>query len=120
MKLGEITEKLQARELTGTDARREICGVYAGDIISRAMASGFRGMAWITAQANMNALAVAVMTGAACLIFPESIRPEEKVVERARTEKVALLVSGLSCFEAAGRLYAAMAGEENGGYNADA
>ena len=83
------------------------------DVISQAMAGGRRGMAWITVQANMNALAASVMTDAACLIFPAGIRPEEDVLQRAQKENVTLLAAAQSAFDLAGRMYeAGLRGEE--------
>ncbi len=105
MTVGEAAALLGAGMLTEGD--REICGGLVCDVMSRAMAQGFSGMAWITRQANMNALAVAVMTDAACLIFPAGYMPEEKVINKAREEKKALLYAPQEAFEAAGILYGA-------------
>lgn len=107
-----IAEILSAKVLVPGSGRT--AGCLACDIMSRAMAQGFRGMVWITHRPDMNALAVAVMKGAACMVFPEGIRPEADVIRRAEIEKMPLLTTALSAFEAAGRLYAAgLGGEEN-------
>ena len=114
MTVKQLSGLLDARILAEGRMDREIsCGLCC-DVLSMAMAKGRSGAAWLTVQANMNALAVAVMTDAACLIFPEGAFPDEAVVQRARTEGVALLSAQVSGFEAAGRLYAAGLRGEDG------
>ena len=106
MTVRELGSIIEARSIAGGGMDGEkICGGFMGDIMSRAMAQGFSGMAWITHRADMNALAIAVMKKAACLIFPEGIRPEENVVRQAQKERMPLLSSELPAFEIAGRLY---------------
>jgi len=111
MTVGELAQRLGAVNLSDAGTGRAVTGGFSCDVISQAMARGFRGMAWITVQANMNALAVAVMTGAACLIFPEGMKAEKTVIERAAIEGIALLSAEDAAFELAGRLYAGLRGE---------
>lgn len=114
MTVGEAAALLGAKVLTAGGG--EIRGGFVCDVMSRAMAQGFSGMAWITRQANMNALAVAVMTDAACLIFPAGVVPEETVIQKAREEGRALLCAAQEAFEIAGMLYAAgLRGEDRNG-----
>ena len=113
MTVGELAQRLGAVNLSDAGTGRAVTGGFSCDVISQAMARGFRGMAWITVQANMNALAVAVMVDAACLIFPECATPGEDVIERAQKEGVALMTAEADAFELAGKLYAAgLRGEE--------
>lgn len=107
MTVGELKNLLKAEMLTDGGAERKVkCG-FACDVLSVAMAKGHKDMAWITVQANMNALAVAVMRSAACLVFPDGMRPEESVIQKAQGEGVALLSAKGNAFELAGRMYAA-------------
>lgn len=104
---------ISARLIAGCRNQREVRGCFVCDGMSFAMANGFPGMAWITHRADLNALAVAVMKGAACMIFPAGIRPEEDVIRRAETENMPLILSEKSAFELAGLLYeAGLRGEE--------
>ena len=105
MTAAQIKEILSARVLVPGSAQVRPAGCFVCDIMSRAMAKGFEGMIWITHRSDMNALAVAVMKGAACMIFPEGIMPEEDVVRRAEMENMPLLLSDQSAFELAGRIY---------------
>lgn len=105
MTVGELADLLEAEMLSGGGREAE-CG-FVCDVLSVSMSKGPRGMAWITCQANMNALAVAVMRGAACLIFPNGIRPEQAVIDRAAQEGIALLTARSGAFELAGRMWQA-------------
>ena len=107
MTVQRLIPLIEAQSIAGSGADGEIRGGFMSDIMSRAIAEGFSGMAWITHRADLNALAVAVMKNAACMIFPEGIRPEENAVRQAQKENVPLLSSKLTAFEIAGRLYAA-------------
>ena len=105
MTVRELAALIEARSMSGDGMDGKIRGGFVCDIMSRAMAEGFSGMAWITHRADMNALAIAVMKNAACGIFPAGIVPEEAVVQRAKTERMPLLRSDMTAFELAGRLY---------------
>lgn len=105
MTVRELAALIEARNISGSCMDGEIRGGFMSDIMSRAMAEGFSGMAWITHRADMNALAVAVMKDAACVIFPAGIEPEEAVIRRAETEKMPLMISEKPAFEIAGIMY---------------
>ena len=105
MTVRELAALIEARNISGSCMDGEIRGGFMGDIMSRAMAEGFSGMAWITHRADMNALAIAVMKNAACVIFPAGIQPEKAIVQRAETEKMPLLSSEKPAFEIVGKMY---------------
>jgi len=107
MTVGELKGLIGAEQLTRGGGERKVACGFVCDALSVAMAKGKSGMAWITVQANMNALAVAVMRNAACLVFPDGMKPEESVIQKAQSEGVALLSAKGNAFELAGRMYAA-------------
>ena len=111
MTVGKLADLLDAEVLSGSGREAE-CG-FMCDVLSVSMAKGARGMAWITCQANMNALAVAVMRGAACLVFPNGMKPEQAVIERAEKEGIGLLTARAGAFELAGRMWQAGLGGED-------
>ena len=114
MTVGEVKRVIRAENAAGDDDERSVSGCFMCDGMSRTMANGFSGMAWITHRADMNALAVAVMKGAACMIFPKGTEPEEGVIGRAEMENMPLLRSDEPAFELAGLLYeAGLRGEES-------
>ena len=107
MTIRDVMEITGARSLTGEDGlERTVTGGYAGDLLSRVMAQGAAGMAWITVQTHMNAVAVAVFTGAVCMIVAEDRTVAAEVAAKAEEEGVALLASPKTAYELAGLLYA--------------
>ena len=107
MTVSEVSRLLRARVLTDGEAERAVESCMVCDVLSLVMAGGRRNMAWITVRSSMNALAVACMTGASCLIFPKGAEPERAVTDRAEEEKIAILAADMSAFEIAGILYGA-------------
>ena len=105
MTVGEMVRLIGGCEITGSGMDREIRGGFMCDIMSRTMAEGFPGMAWITHRADMNALAIAVMKNAACIVFPAGAAPGEDIIRQAQKEKMPLVNSDMAAYELAGILY---------------
>ncbi len=100
-------------ELTGAqlavenaDMEKEVTGGIACDLLSHVMGNGKSGMAWITVQTHVNAVAVAALHDLACVIAPDGIRWDEKSVSKAAEEGVILLTSERSAYALCGILYA--------------
>lgn len=107
MKLTELIEKLSLRVVTGegnldADVTRGYCSDMLSDVIGNAEVGGL----WITIQKHQNIVAVGVMKSLAGIVLVKDREPEENTIARAREEDLPLLVSSLSSFELAGRLYA--------------
>ncbi|MFO7153604.1 MAG: DRTGG domain-containing protein [Caldicoprobacter oshimai] len=106
MKVSQIIEALSLKVLAGESfLDREVCSGYCCDLLSRVMARGEKGMVWITVQTHMNIVAVATLIEMACIIIPEGIEVERKVLDKAEEEGVIILSSDLTAFELAGKLY---------------
>lgn len=106
MKLKEIIKKLdlEARTQSGSldyDVKRG----YVSDLLSDVLANAAEGDLWITLQVHQNIAAVAGMKGLSGIILINSREPEEGTIRKAEEENIPLLVSKLSAFELAGRLY---------------
>ena len=78
------TEETQALD-------RQITGIYACDLLSWAMAKVTAGDVWTTVHTNLNVVAVASLTGAACVVIPEGIEIEAATIARANREDVVML-----------------------------
>lgn len=70
---------------------RKIVDVYACDLLSWAMAKVPSGAVWTTVHTNLNVVAVASLTDAACVVIPEGIEVEPETLARANREEVAIL-----------------------------
>lgn len=107
MTAAEIAALLNAQIVAEGDAARQVSGCMACDVMSRSIAQGFSGMAWLTSQAQINALAVAVLKDAACLILTDGAQPDERMLTQAAKERVCVLATDRNMFEAAGLMYRA-------------
>lgn len=100
MVVSELVSKLGAKVLTGdysTDI--EVTGVYCGDLLSWVMSHAARGSAWITVHTHLNIVAVASLTELSCIIIPENIEVDESTIQKAISEKVAIVRSELSTYQ---------------------
>jgi hypothetical protein len=83
----------------------EIRGGYVGDLLSDVIANGKEGDLWITRQIHQNIVAVASLKDLAGIILIRGAEPAADTLEKAVREKIPMLLSNLSAFEAAGRIY---------------
>lgn len=106
MQLKELVSRLGLRLLAGTEEQleREAQGCYIGDLLSWAMGKVRPGDVWITVMGNVNAVAVAVLAGASCLLLCDDAPLDAEAESRAREHGVAVLQSGRSSFELAAEL----------------
>lgn len=102
MKVSELKEKLNLELITCKDYDdREVKGCYIGDLLSHVMGKAQEGDCWITIMNNINIVAVASLTEAACIILSEGIGADEKITLKADDEGIVILKSDLTAFELA-------------------
>ncbi len=100
MKVSELKEKLGLEALTDV-CDRDINGCYIGDLLSWVMGRASEGDAWITIMSNINIVAVATLTDAACIILCEGVNPEEGVIDKANREGINIFKSPKTAYELA-------------------
>ena len=100
MTVKELTEKTGWKLLTD-GLNEQITAGFVCDLLSWAMARVQTGTAWITVQAHVNVVAVAALTGCACVIIPENIAVSEEVLATARDKEVMLISAPCSSYGAA-------------------
>ncbi len=83
----------------GTD--REISVPYCCDLLSFAMGRMPAGAAWVTVMGNVNTLAVATLTDAACIILAEGSHLDEAAAKKAKEQEITVFETELPVFEAA-------------------
>jgi len=95
MTVRDLIEKLGCRLAAGDEKLldREVTGVYSCDLLSHAMAKLNPGNAWITVHTNLNVVAIASLTDAACVVVAEGIEIEEQSLSRAQEKQVVMLSS---------------------------
>ncbi len=102
MTLSDLEQLPMLRRLTPEPpAPRPVESVFCCDLLSLAMSRARAGCAWVTVMANLNTVAVATLTDAACLVFAEGITPPEGCVAKAAEEGIAVYTSPLPVYETA-------------------
>jgi hypothetical protein len=83
------------------EKERKAGRVFCCDLLSVAMSKIPENGVWVTVISNMNTLAVASLTEAACVILAEDTAAEENLIQKAVQEKICLMTTKLPVFEAA-------------------
>lgn len=99
MKIENIIPFCNLKALTEYDGGREYCGVYAGDLLSRAMSHVEEDNLWITIMNNVNVIAVASLTGAAAVILAEGVTMTDEVLSVAKEKEITVFSSDKTVFE---------------------
>lgn len=93
MTVEELSKKFGYKIVSGNEEnlKNSITGVYACDLLSHAMAKVNSGEVWVTVHTNLNVVAVASLTDAACVLIPENIEVDKATIEKANEKGVAFL-----------------------------
>ncbi len=79
--------------------RREICGCYAGDLLSWVMSHAEYGHIWITIMSNINVVAVASLCEVACIVLAEGVTLDADARAAAEAQDICVFESKLSTYE---------------------
>ena len=96
-----FAEKTGCKPICIPSPDREINGVYIGDLLSWVMGNANADDLWITIMSNINIVAVASLTDAACILLAENVSINETVLETAMAKGVNILSTPRSAYEAA-------------------
>ena len=106
MRLSELVKELGLTVVSdGGDIDREITGGYASDLMSDAIAHANAGDLWVTLQVHVNVVAIASMKEIGAVLLTQDRQPLAETVEKAKVERIPILVSSLPAYELIGRLY---------------
>lgn len=89
----------------GEEPLRSITTPFCCDLLSVAMGKAPAGCAWVTVMGNVNTLAVASLTDAACVIMAEGAMLDEAAIKKAEQQGIAVLETEMPIFEAALAVY---------------
>ena len=92
MTTNELAKRLDLEKLSG-DTDNDIVSCYISDLLSRVLGGCGSGDIWITVQSSLNMVAVAVMTGASCVILPEGLTASDSIVDKANEEGLTIFSS---------------------------
>jgi len=93
----ELIEALNLTVVCGTVDSFD--GVYAGDLLSRAMSHVEADNLWITIMTNTNVVAVASLTEAAAVILAEGVSLQPDALDAAREKGICVLSSEKTVYE---------------------
>ena len=106
MNLADIIEPLSLDIKSSAGSQdRPVSGVYVSDLLSDVMGNSVDGNLWITLQTHMNIVAVAGLKNLSGIIIVGNRQLQADVLQKAEEEKVTIMTTPLTAFEAAGRLY---------------
>lgn len=88
------------------DLTIEIDGAFVGDLLSWVMGNSSPQQAWITVQAHLNVIAVAVLREFSCLIICQGAEVEKEVLDKALEEHLPVIQTKLSAYEVCKQLIA--------------
>ena len=94
----------------GENPDREITTPFCCDLLSIAMGRAPAGCAWVTVMGNMNTLAVATLTDAACIVMAEGAALDETAMKKAKDQEITVMGTEQPIFEAALAIYHALGG----------
>jgi serine kinase of HPr protein (carbohydrate metabolism regulator) len=106
VKVGEVQNYLGLQLAAGASGlEREISAGYCGDLLSDVIANAQKGGVWLTSQCHQNIVAVAVLRELAAIVLVNGRTPDEETRAKAEAEGIPLLLSPLSSYSLAGKLY---------------
>lgn len=104
MIIADMLEACSMKLITG-NASGEVRGVYTCDLLSHAALHVQKSDAWITVINNINVVAVAAVTNAACVILPEDIEIPQHVKDKAIARGITVISSPNTAYETAVKIY---------------
>lgn len=100
MKIKEINRVLEGKFLTKeNNLEIEIQDCYTGDLLSHVMANCKEESAWVTVQTHINIIAIASLLDIPLIIVPENAKVDQNTIEKANSEKIAILNTKYNAFE---------------------
>lgn len=85
----------------GDNLEVEITKPFCCDLLSIAMGKAPTGCAWVTVMGNINTLAVATLTEAACIILAEGVQLDQMAMAKAKEEGITVLGSEQPIYDTA-------------------
>jgi predicted transcriptional regulator len=106
MKLQSLLATTQAKPLTDANAV-DVTGCYISDLLSDVLAHARPGVLWVTVQTHRNVVSVATMKDIAAVLITCGRKPDAATIAEAEKEGVVLLMTPLTAYEVAGKLWEA-------------
>jgi predicted transcriptional regulator len=106
MKISEIKEALKAELLVGEDQLdKNIVAAGGADLMADVLSAVAQEAVLLTGLTTGQVLRTAQISDVGCVVFVRGKKPDEKVLDMARTFNMPVLITEYSLFVASGRLY---------------
>lgn len=105
MTIDDLLKQQPLTTISEGDTSREISQIFCCDLLSVAMSKAPADCAWVTVMGNVNTLAVASLTDAACVVLAEGTVLDEAVIEQAKAQGITVLATGEPVFDTALAIY---------------
>jgi predicted transcriptional regulator len=106
MKLSEIRDILKAEVLVGHDQLdKSVVGGGGADLMADVLSAVAKGAVLLTGLTTEQVLRTAKVAGVVLVVFVRGKRPDEPVIELARSYDMPVMLTRYSLFVASGRLY---------------
>jgi predicted transcriptional regulator len=107
--LAEVRDLLGAEVLNGGDLSIKVAAVGAADLLSDVLSTSKTGTLLLTGLVSTQVIRTAVVADLCGVVFVRGKKPGEEILSLARESRIPVLGTPLKMFEAAGRLYVAIA-----------
>ena len=107
--LAEVRDLLGAEVLNGDDLSIKVDTIGAADLLSDVLATSKPGTLLLTGLISMQVIRTAIVADLCGVVFVRGKKPGDEILALARESRIPVLGTPLKMFEAAGRLYMAMA-----------
>ena len=104
MNVEQVCKQLELHVLVGEDLSREVTGGYTGDLLSWVMARLPADAVWFTVMGNVNAIAVASLADAACIVLTDNASLDEEARNKAQQQDILVLGSEKNSYELGAQL----------------
>ena len=100
MQVKEFVEKTGFKVYASQEKKKkEITGVFVGDLLSWVMGNCEENQVWITVQSHLNIVAVSALKEISCLVIAHGAEVEEETMNKAIEENIAICTSDLSAYD---------------------
>ena len=104
MNVEQVCKQLELHVLVGEVLSREVTGGYTGDLLSWVMARLPADAVWFTVMGNVNAIAVASLADAACIVLTDNASLDEEARIKAQQQDILVLGSEKNSYELGAQL----------------
>jgi predicted transcriptional regulator len=107
--LAEVRDLLGAEVLSGDDLSTKVEVIGAADLLSDVLATSKPGTLLLTGLISTQVIRTAIVADLCGVVFVRGKKPGDEILALAKESRIPVLGTPLKMFEAAGRLYKAMA-----------